>query len=167
MKRQTKLTVASVAAIALVAPLVAFYEGDSAIGYSDPVGIATAGSGHTGSDVVIGQWYDKATREGWLQGDLEEAAATVERCAPDTIDVYQRAAFVSFAFNVGAGRKGVKDGFCILKSGKIPAHIRKVRQGDKTGSCNALLSWTKAGGKTLLGLVRRRHAERNLCMENV
>ena len=163
MERKTKLA-ASVAAIALCASLVVLHEGDEPTGYRDSVGIATAGVGHTGPDVVIGRWYDKATREGWLRGDLEEAAATVERCAPDTIDVYQRAAFVSFSFNVGPGRKGVKDGFCVLKSGKIPTHIKKARQGDKSGSCNALLSWTKAGGKTLKGLVRRRHAEHALCM---
>lgn len=165
MSKTRKITLASIAAITLCTSMVVYFEGDKAVGYADPVGIATAGSGHTGSDVVIGKWYDKATREGWLHGDLEEAALTVERCAPDTIDVYQRAAFISFAFNVGSGRKGVKDGFCILKSGKTPTHLKKARAGDKAGSCNALLAWNKAGGKTLNGLVRRRQAERNLCME--
>ncbi|ARQ46071.1 lysozyme [Oxalobacter formigenes] len=164
MSKTRKITLASIAAITLCASTVVYFEGDKAVGYADPVGIATAGSGHTGPDVVIGKWYDKATREGWLQGDLEEAALTVERCAPGTIDVYQRAAYISFAFNVGPGRKGVKDGFCVLKSGKIPTHIRKARAGDKAGSCNALLAWDKAGGKTLKGLTRRRKAERDLCL---
>ena len=167
MSKSKKITCASVAAIALCTSLVVAFEDDKAVGYRDPVGIATAGVGHTGPDVVIGKWYDKATREGWLQGDLQEAAATVERCAPDTIDVYQRAAFISFAFNVGPGRKGVKDGFCILKSGREPTHIKKAKSGDKAGSCNALLAWNKAGGKTLKGLIRRRSAERNLCMGEV
>ncbi len=166
MERKTKLA-ASITAIALCASLVVLHEGDEPVGYRDAVGVATAGSGHTGSDVVIGKWYDEATRQGWLKGDLEEAAATVERCAPDTIDVYQRAAFVSLAFNVGPGKKGHKDGFCVLKSGKIPTHIKKARLGDKVGSCNALLAWDKAGGKTLKGLVRRRKAEHELCMRNI
>lgn len=162
-----KLTIASLAAISLCMPFVVQFEGDKAVGYADPVGIPTAGVGHTGPDVIIGKWYDEATRKGWLQEDLSDAATTVERCAPATIDVYQRAAFVSFAYNVGPGKKGVKDGFCTLKSGKTPTHIRRARVGDKAGSCKALLSWTKAGGKVLPGLVTRRKAEYALCMKEV
>lgn len=163
MDRSKKLTVASLVAISICMSLVVQFEGDEAVGYADPVGIPTAGVGHTGPDVVIGKWYDEATRKGWLDGDLSEAAATVERCAPETIDVYQRAAFISFAYNVGSGKKGTKDGFCILKNGRIPTHIRKARMSDKIGSCRSLLSWTKAAGKILPGLVARRKAEYELC----
>ena len=162
--RLKKLIVASVTAISICMPFVIKFEGDEPVGYADPVGIPTAGVGHTGSDVVIGKWYDEATRKGWLVNDLASAAETVERCAPATIDVYQRAAFVSFAYNVGPGKKGVKDGFCVLKNGGIPTHIKRARAGDKAGSCKALLSWTKASGKTLPGLVTRRKAEYELCM---
>ena len=162
--RLKKLTIASIAAISICMPFVIRFECDKSVGYADPVGIPTAGVGHTGPDVIIGKWYDEATRQGWLKNDLTEAAAIVERCAPATIDVYQRAAFVSFAYNVGPGKKGVKDGFCVLKSGKTPTHIRRARAGDKAGSCKALLSWTKAGGKTLPGLVTRRKEEYKLCM---
>ena len=100
--RIKKLTIASLAAISICIPFVVYFEGDEPVGYADPVGIPTAGVGHTGPDVIIGKWYDEATRQGWLKNDLAEAAAIVERCAPSTIDVYQRAAFVSFAYNVGA-----------------------------------------------------------------
>lgn len=162
--RIKKLTIASLAAISICIPFVVNFEGDEPVGYADPVGIPTAGVGHTGPDVIIGKWYDEATRQGWLKNDLAEAAAIVERCAPSTIDVYQRAAFVSFAYNVGAGKKGVKDGFCILKSGNTPTHIKRARAKDKAGACKALLSWTKAGGKVLPGLVKRRKAEYELCM---
>lgn len=92
--RIKKLTIASLAAISICIPFVVNFEGDEPVGYADPVGIPTAGVGHTGPDVIIGKWYDEATRQGWLKNDLAEAAAIVERCAPSTIDVYQRAAFV-------------------------------------------------------------------------
>lgn len=161
-----KISAASVSAIAICLGLVMFYEGDVPVGYKDPIGIPTAGVGHTGPDVIIGKWYDKATREGWLKEDLSEAASIVEECAPSSIDEYQRAAFISFALNVGKGKKNVKDGFCILKNGNTPTHIKKAREGDKEGSCRALKSWITAGGKKLNGLIRRREAEYNLCMGN-
>lgn len=143
------------------------FEGYSEKTYVDPVGIPTAGYGHTGPDVVIGKWYSKAQAEGWLKEDLSEAAAIVEKCAPENIDVYQRAAFISFALNVGPGKKGVKDGFCILKSGRQPSHLKYAFEGNKEKSCEALLAWNKAGGKVLNGLTRRRKAERELCMGKV
>ncbi len=109
--RLKKLTIASIAAISICTPFVVKFEGDKPVGYADPVGIPTAGAGHTRPDVVIGKWYDDATRRRWLQDDLSDAAATVERCAPATIDIYQRAAFVSFAYNIGPGKKASKTGF--------------------------------------------------------
>lgn len=159
-----KISAATALAISLVIGLVVGFEGDKPVGYKDPVGIPTAGVGHTGKDVIVGKFYSDAIREGWLKEDLADAGLTVERCAPDTIDIYQRAAFISFAFNVGAGKKGVKDGFCVLKSGRQPSHLRYAFAGDKTRSCRALLQWDKAGGKVLKGLQRRRKAECNLCL---
>ena len=159
-----KITAATALAISLIIGLVTSFEGDKPVGYKDPVGIPTAGVGHTGPDVIVGKYYSYAIREGWLKEDLAEAGLTVEKCAPDTIDIYQRAAFISFAFNVGPGRKGVKDGFCVLKSGKMPSHLRYAFAGDKTRSCKALLQWIRAGGKVMPGLQRRRRAECRLCL---
>lgn len=164
MNNWKKITAATAAAIALVIGLVTHFEGDRPVGYKDPVGIPTAGVGHTGKDVVVGKFYSDAIREGWLKEDLAGAGLVVERCAPKNIDIYHRAAFISFAFNVGAGKRGVKDGFCVLKSGKQPSHLRYAFDGDKKRSCNALMSWIRAGRVVLNGLKRRRTAECNLCM---
>jgi len=153
------------AAIALASALLIPFEKDVKTGYIDPVGIPTAGVGHTGSDVVVGKFYEDAIREKWLNDDLSEAAAIVERCAPKGISVYQAAAYISFAFNVGPGKKGVKDGFCVLKSGKQPTFLIKAWRGDVIGSCNGLLAWDKAKGKNLRGLTRRRIAERDMCVK--
>jgi lysozyme len=158
-------TESAATAYELAAKIVIPSEGDKPIGYRDPLGIPTAGLGHTGPDVVVGKFYDDATRMGWLAGDLAEANRTVDRCAPKTINTHQRAAYISFALNVGPGKKGVKDGFCILKKGKTPRHIRKARDGDIAGSCNALLAWDKP--KHLPGIPIRRQKERDLCITPV
>ena len=162
-----RISLASLIAIGLCTGLVKTFEGDAPKGYKDPIGIPTAGVGHTGPDVVVGQYYSDAIREGWLKEDLSEAAAIVESCAPKDIDVYHRAAFISFAFNVGRGKKNVKDGFCVLRSGKTPSHIRYAFQHNKPKSCACLKQWVTAGGKKLNGLVRRREAEYKLCMTEV
>jgi len=153
-------------AIAIITATVVHFEGDVPKGYKDPIGIPTAGVGHTGPDVIVGKYYTEAQRKEWLNGDLEKADKVVMSCVnPDKIDVYQRAAFISLAFNIGGGKKGVKDGFCTLRSGKQSTVSRKANAGDKPGSCKAMLSWNRAGGKVLKGLVRRREAEYKICMQ--
>ena len=57
---------------------------------------------------------------------------------------------VSFAFNVGLGN---------LQSSTLRM---KYNRGDFEGAADEFLKWTKAGGKVLNGLVRRREAERAL-----
>ena len=44
--------------------------------------------------------------------------------------------------------------------------MRKLRQAppDYPGACAELLKWTKAGGRELPGLVKRREAEYRMCM---
>lgn len=167
MNNSTKASI-WIAAVALAASaLVIPFEGDKPVGYRDPIGIPTAGVGHTGPEVIVGKFYDEATREGWFEGDMSKAVAIVKKCAPESINRYQAAAFTSFAFNTGRGKKGVKSGFCVLKNGQRPTFLRKAWAGDWTGACNGLLAWDKANGKPLKGLKRRRTAERDMCMTPV
>lgn len=153
--------------IVLSLPLVVTSEGVFNVGYADPVGIPTAGVGHTGKDVFVGKKYSDEKLAEWMVADLTEAEAIVDRCSPALLPAKTKAAFISFAFNVGQGRKNVKDGFCTLKSGKQPTFLRKAWAGDLEGSCNGLLAWDKAKGKRLRGLTKRRKAERDLCLEGV
>lgn len=44
---------------------------------------------------------------------------------------------------------------------------RKFRAGDWKGACNAFLAWRMAGGVVVRGLVRRREAERALCLRDL
>jgi len=63
----------------------------------------------------------------------------------------QKAAFVSFAYNVGAGA------FC------GSTLVKLANSGDMAAACAQLSRWTFAGGKQLKGLVNRRADERRIC----
>nr|WP_315481452.1 lysozyme [uncultured Undibacterium sp.] len=144
-------------------PLVAFFEGTIYPAYLDPIGIPTICSGHT-KGVKLGQVATPQECDEKTVEDLLEAEKVVNSCVAVPLNSNQKSAFVSFAFNVGRGKKGVKDGFCELKSGKPSTLITKLNAKDYRGACDQLLYWIKAGGIELRGLVKRRHAERQLCL---
>lgn len=151
-----------VSAAVTVAALVAYWEGYVPTTYADPIGIPTVCFGHTGG-VEAGKTYTRDECEGLLDADLVAASAIVDRCI-DAPNPHQRAALISFAFNVGAGREGVKDGLCVLKNGREPYIRRMANAGRWQEACDGLLAWTKAGGVELRGLVKRRQDERALCL---
>jgi lysozyme len=158
------------AAIALVVALVASHEGYVPKVYKDPIAILTVCYGHTGPELRMGQTYTKAECEAYLAQDLAEAQATVRRCITSPMLPHQEAALISFAFNVGPGRKESapgrkdgKDGLCVLNNGNHSTMRRKANAGDWVGACAEFSKWTKAGGIVFRGLVRRRTEERALC----
>ena len=73
-------------------------------------------------------------------------------------------ALVSFVYNVGPGKKGVKDGLITLRSGEPSSVLRNMRAGNIRAAGDSLLSWTRSAGKVLPGLVKRRQAERALLL---
>lgn len=86
-----------------------------------------------------------------LEADLLRFSAGVLRLCPSSADNQCHLdAMVSFAFNVGLGN---------LQSSTLRM---KYNRGDYDGAADEFLKWTKAGGKVLNGLVRRREAERAL-----
>lgn len=90
-----------------------------------------------------------------LAEDLSAFERGVLRLAP-VLSNYQCAfdACVSFAFNVGLGafqRSSLR---------------MKLNRGDNLPAADAFLQWTKASGKVMPGLVRRRNAERVLFLES-
>lgn len=103
----------------------------------------------------------------WLQEDLVEAALIVDSCivAPDwaPLTPERHAALTDFALNVGPGRKGVKDGLCILKNGQHSTIRRMAAAGNWPQVCAGFLQWVRAGGVFYRGLERRRIATRALC----
>ena len=142
------------AALALASSMIAGFEGLRLRAYRDPVGILTVCYGHTGADIDAGKKYSRAECEQLLQRDIEKHAAALA-CIKTPLTENQKAAFVSFAFNVGKGK------FC--KS----TLVKKANAGDMAGACAELSRWVygNQGGVMvkLPGLVKRRAAERAVC----
>lgn len=137
-------------AVALVVPVVMLWEGTVLRSYKDPIGIVTACVGHTGPELRMGQTFTREQCEAMLYADLLKHADALD-CIRAPLAEHQRAAFLSFAFNVG------NKAFC------NSTLVRKANAGDILGACAELSRWTLAGGRELPGLVKRRAAERQLC----
>ena len=89
----------------------------------------------------------------------------MRRCtAGATLTEGEYNAWTSFTLNVGPGGKGVKDGFCKLKSGGTPSHIRFILAGDGARACKMLFQWTMPGTNVHKGLLNRRTAEYKVCV---
>ena len=139
-----------VACVALCAPLVAYYEGTITRTYRDPVSVLTACTGHTGPELRDGQVWTLEQCDQMLYADLLKHADALD-CIETPMSDGQKAAFLSFAFNVGETK------FC--KS----TLVRRANAGDYAAACAELSKWTYAGGRELPGLIKRRAAERQMC----
>ena len=139
-----------VGAVALLVPCVLFFEGTVLHTYPDPVGILTACTGHTGPELRRGDTYTPEQCKAMLYDDLLKHADDID-CIKTPLSDGQKAAFISFGYNVG------KRKLCNSTLAK------KANSGDLHGACSELLRWTMAGGKELAGLVARRKAEYKIC----
>jgi lysozyme len=137
--------------VALLVPIAMYFEGTVTKTYKDPIGIVTACVGHTGSELKMGQTFTSAQCQEMLYQDLLKHADDID-CIKRPLSDGQKAAFISFGFNVG------KEKLC--KS----TLVKRANAGDMVGACNELMRWTLAGGKELPGLVKRREAERKICL---
>jgi lysozyme len=83
--------------------------------------------------------------------DIDNFERGVLRLSPNLVSHQSKFdAIVSFAYNAGLGNYQ-------------RSTIRmKVNRGDWEGAAEAFMSWTKAGGKEVAGLVKRRVAEKKL-----
>lgn len=91
----------------LAESLVKQLEGCRLTGYVDSVGKATVGYGHTGPEVRVGQSITQEIADHDLLVDLATADQRLsEVCVSSALSAlhdHERAALVSFVFNVGAG----------------------------------------------------------------
>ena len=88
-----------------------------------------------------------------LAADLASFERGVLRLCPSGLTQSRFDALVSFSFNVGLGN--------LQRSTIRMCHNR----GDFEGAAEAFMAWTKAGGKELPGLVKRRNDERALYLK--
>ena len=115
----------------------------------------TIGWGATGKDHVHGgrigpgTLWTQAQCDARLADDLLRYAADVAAAIGDApTSQAQFDALVSFHYNTGAIARATL--------------TRKHREGDRAGAAREFARWTRAGGKVLKGLVRRRAAEAEL-----
>lgn len=148
-----RIAALSLSAAALVG--IALHEGYRDTAYDDGVGVQTIGFGTT-EGVRPG---DRITPERALVRLLADADRTQSdlRACIGPVPMYQHEwdAIVSWAYNIGTG--------AACKS----TLVRRLRAQDYPGACAELLRWTRAGGRVLPGLVKRRQAEYQLCMGGV
>lgn len=147
-----RVVAATLTAAAAAVSMVAAHEGLVLRVYPDPAPgrFPTACYGHR-IDAPLGTKFTVEQCLEILTNDLAKHGAQIAKCLPAELPVETRAAFISFAFNVGATK------FC----GSTLA--RKANAGDLPGACAELSRWTYAGGKQLPGLVKRRKDERAFC----
>jgi lysozyme len=88
-----------------------------------------------------------------LAKDLLTFERGVLRLCPTNLTQSRFDALVSFAFNVGLGN---------LQRSTIR---QKHNRGEFEGAAEAFMQWTKAGGKVLPGLVKRRKDESTLYLK--
>lgn len=136
--------------------LIKTFEGFRSAPYKCPAGIPTIGYGATfytnGKKVTMS---DKSITEveavSLLKSMLISFEKYVDSYCVDIINQNQFDALVSFCYNLGPSN---------LKSSTL---IKKVNANPNDPTIRAeFMKWTKAGGRTLAGLVRRREAESNL-----
>jgi lysozyme len=132
--------------------------------YIDAVGIYTIGFGHAikygngflttkipNAGMIAHDLYpngitlDEANE--LLRVDIKIHSIPVENLVKVPVTDNQFAALVSFAFNLGVNS---------LRNSTL---LKKINKGDYSGASQEFGKWSKAGGKTLKGLVRRRAAE--------
>ena len=94
--------------------------------------------------------FSKDEVDSILKKDLQRFVAGVLRYCPDHLNDNRLGALVSFAFNVGLG---------MLQRSTLR---QKHNRGDFEGAAEEFLKWTKAAGRVLPGLVKRRNDERAL-----
>ena len=145
---------AGAGAAALLLVYVPAFEGVVLRGYRDPIGVVTACAGHTAT-AVLGRPYTREECQSLLVDDLAEHAEDTAECVADSVwwglTPYEKAAFISFTYNVGSGA------FC------RSTMAQKLNADDVAGACAELSRWVYAGGRQLPGLVKRRATERALC----
>ena len=136
--------------------LIKSFEGFSSKPYLCPAKIPTIGYGITfypdGKKVTM---KDASITEvegvKLLKSMLVKFEQYVDSYCVDTVNQNQFDALVSFCYNLGPSN---------LKSSTL---LKKVNTNPNDPTIEAeFMKWTKAGGKTLKGLVRRREAESKL-----
>ncbi len=135
--------------------LIKKYEGYKTTPYRCPAGLYTVGYGHViGNGLQLPDEWNRTFSLGEIDELLRTDLARFERGVLRYCTVYltqsQFDSLVSFSFNLGLG---------VLQRSTLR---QKLNRGDYAVASKEFLRYTRAGGKVLKGLVRRRTEEYNL-----
>lgn len=140
--------------------LIKEFEGFESQAYIDTDGTPVIGYGLSridGEPVQIGDRISPQQADTALNAHLQEIYDELDRVVRVDLSDRQLSALASIAFNVG------------INSIKRSTLVKKVNAKDYAGAANEFLRWDKANLRGRLvqlpGLTRRRHAERQLFLE--
>lgn len=121
--------------------------------YLCPAGVRTIGWGHT-AGVQPGQRISVDQAEALLQGDIDQVEKDLERVITVPLTQGEHDALVSLCFNLRGGARRLPR--------IAPKLVEKLTSGDRFGASIEFLDINRVNGEPMLGLTRRREAERAL-----
>lgn len=135
--------------------LIKKYEGYKTTPYRCFAGLYTVGYGHLiGNGLQLPDEWNRTFSLGeineLLERDLARFEIGVQRYTTVHLTKSQSDSLVSFSFNLGMG---------VYQRSTLR---QKLNRGDYYGASKEFLKYTRAGGKVLKGLTRRRQEEFNL-----
>lgn len=145
--------------IAIFLTVAAGFEGFASRPYYDSVRVKTVCYGETAADHVdLNRTYTKSECLDLLAAAAPKYDAPLKRCLKkevyDALPSHRHAALVSLAYNVGPA--------AVCRS----SVVRDLNRGRVAAACDDFLKFDRGGGRVIRGLVNRRKAERQLCLEN-
>jgi len=157
----TIATLAAVGALFLFAPrakagtgmaerLIKRTESLSLTPYQDEGGTWHAGYGHKLNGKPDFARISRSQAEQWLQQDMQAAALSVDNLVDVELTPNQRAALISFVYNLGGNA---------FKNSTL---LKKLNNGDFSGAAGEFSRWIYVDGNRSRGLMTRREAEKRV-----
>lgn len=87
--------------------------------------------------------------------DVQRYEKAIKQCVTEPMTQQEWDAYVSLCYNIGTKN------FC------SSTLVRRLNGGDHKGACEEILRWHYFKGQSVPGLVTRRKAEYNRCMEGI
>jgi lysozyme len=154
--RKALLGMTGAGAVAIAGTMLTDLEGVRYTPYYDVAGVLTVCYGHTGADIIKNKTYTHAECKAILDKDLQPFARSVELSVKVPANEYQKAALISFSYNVG------------VNAFQNSSLLRNLNAGNYALACDGLKAWVYAGKgkdkKAWPGLMNRREVEREVCM---
>ena len=137
--------------------LAAAFEGFAPHPYIDRIGTGhpiTCGYGETGLECTNPPKTEPEARAALAKLLVSRYDVAIRKCIHVSMPPHREAAIVDAAYNLGPNA---------ICKGSI---ARYLNAGNVPAACKALLSYDRASGRVVAGLVRRRQAEYHFCIRN-